>query len=206
MCLMYRIIVFFCLLSFSSEGQHYRFNTKEDAVFYTSFVNTLYCEQGTPLCFDGTIKISTTDSIGFYLIEVLDTVTRAQGMLNLAAYIQTPEGGKEKIFIDKFTFKINKGPKPILFFGAVSGGSQIDTTNLNIEVGFIETAPLPNYQITEIQLLFNQKEAITVKGNQLTNSLKDKIKRLSQGTEVGVSVVYKDPLQRLKRISAIYFL
>ena len=111
-----------------------------------------------------------------------------------------------KIFIDKFTFKINKGPKPILFFGAVSGGSQIDTTNLNIEVGFIETAPLPNYQITEIQLLFNQKEVITVKGNQLTNSLKDKIKRLSQGTEVGVSVVYKDPLQRLKRISAIYFL
>ena len=200
------ILFLFSIAFFSLQSQQYTFNNKQDSVFLTDIVNELFVKEGTPLCFDGTLNIHTTNRMGVYLIEVLDTVTRDVGKLNIAAYTERPEGGRETIFIDKFTFNIKKGPQPLLFFGEVVSGEILDTVNLDLKVGFIEDWPSSNYQITEVSLILDKKEVVMIKSSQLSQALIRKIKNLPLGTEVSVSVAYKDTLQRSKRISGIFFM
>ena len=116
---MFKTAIFFSLFCFSFQGQ-YLFNNKKDSVFFSNYVNELFVEEGTPLCFDGTLRIHPTDKKNSYLVEVLDTVTRDTGKLNIAAYTETPEGGREKIFIDKFSFIIKNSPQPTLYLGNAS--------------------------------------------------------------------------------------
>ena len=101
---MFKVVVFIFLFCFSLQGQQYLFNNKKDSVFLSGFVNEFYTKEGTPLCFDGTLKIHLTDKRGVYLIEVLDTVTRNTGKLNIASYTETSEGEREKIFIIKYNW------------------------------------------------------------------------------------------------------
>jgi hypothetical protein len=200
------ILSLFSIAFFSLQCQQYTFNDKQDSVFLTGIVNELFVKEGTPLCFDGTLNIHTTNRIGVYLIEVLDTVTRDVGKLNIAAYTERPEGGREKIFIDKFTFNINKGPQPRLFLGQAVSGETLDTANLDLRVGFIEEWPSSNYQISELSLVLDKKEVITTKNSQLNQALIHKIKNLPLGTELSFSVSYKDILQHSKRISGVFFI
>ena len=123
-----------------------------------SFINELFVKEGTPLCFDGTLRVHPTDKKGTYLIEVLDTVTRNTGTLNIAAYIDSPEGGREKVFIDKFSFIIKKGPQPKLYVGSALNGEKVDTTNLALGVGFIEKWPKANFQIIEASVILDKKD------------------------------------------------
>ena len=203
---MFKAVAFIFLFCFSLQGQQYLFNNKKDSVFLSGFVNEFYAKEGTPLCFDGTLKIHLTDKRGVYLIEVLDTVTRNTGKLNIAAYTETSEGEREKIFIDKFSFLIKKGPKPILYIGKALSGETIDTTNLALSVRFIEEWPKANCQITEASVILDKKEVITIKSNRLTPTVIRKIKRLFAGAELRISVVYKDPLLRMKKVSGVYYL
>lgn len=203
---MYKIIIFLSFFCFSLHGQKYLFNNKKDTVFFSSFINELFVKEGTPLCFDGTLRVHPTDKKGIYLIEVLDTVTRNTGTLNIAAYIDSPEGGREKVFIDKFSFIIKKGPQPKLYVGSAPNGEKVDTTNLALGVGFIEKWPKANFQIIEASVILDKKEVITIKSKQLSPTVIRKIKRLVAGAELRISVVYKDRLLRTKRISGVYFL
>ena len=69
---MFKLTIIFSLFCFSLKAQNYTFNTKNDSVFYTDMVNEFYTSIGTPMCFDGTLKIHPTNKMGQYLIEVLD--------------------------------------------------------------------------------------------------------------------------------------
>ena len=199
-------VLFFTLLSFSLQGQKYLFNNKKDTVFFSNYVNEFFVKQGTPLCFDGTVKIYPTDKKNKYLIEVLDTVTRVEGLLNVAAYVETPEGGTEKIFIDKFSFIIKKSPEPLLYIGKATSKEIVDTANLALSIGFAEKWPKANFQITESIISLDKNEAISIKSNQLNQTVIRKIKKLCGGSEFQISVVYKDPLLRAKRISGVFYL
>ena len=203
---MFKAVVVFSLFCFSLQGQQYLFNNKQDSVFLSGIVNEFYVNEGTPLCFDGTLRVHPTDRKGNYLIEVLDTVTRNKGQLNIAAYTESPEGGREKIFIDKFSFVIKKGPLPALCLGKAVSGESPDTANLALSVCFSEQWPNANYQITEVSIALDKKEAITIKGNQLNQTVIRKIKSLFTGAELRISVVYKDLLLRAKRINGVFYL
>ena len=54
----------------------YLFNNDTSAQLYHGYTNSFKCEKGTPLCFDGTTKITPSDKENIYYIEVLDSVTR----------------------------------------------------------------------------------------------------------------------------------
>ena len=206
MQLMFKITFFFILICFTLKGQKYLFNNNQDSAFFTDYVNEFYLEEGTPLSFDGTLKFYPTNIAGKYLVEVLDTVSRDSGKLNVAAYIDAPEGGQEKVFIDKFAFNILKGPEPKLFVGKVVSEGKLDTANLKVRIGFTNAWPKPNYSVTEISLILDKKEVITVKSNELTQSIIRKIRRLVLGAEVRVTVAFKDPLFRSQTISGVFFL
>tara|TARA_Y100000766_G_C18632688_1_gene471543 strand:- start:70 stop:678 length:609 start_codon:yes stop_codon:yes gene_type:complete len=202
---MFKTAIFFSLFCFSFQGQ-YLFNNKKDSVFFSNYVNELFVKEGTPLCFDGTLRVHPTDKKNIYLVEVLDTVTRDTGKLNIAAYTETPEGGREKIFIDKFSFVIKNSPQPTLYLGNASPQETVDTANLDLSIRFLEQWPKANFQITESTIILNKKEVVTIKSNQLNQSVIRKIKRLFAGAELRISVVYKDPLLRAKRISGVFYL
>lgn len=206
MRVMFKATFFSFLICFTLQGQKYLFNDKQDTLFFTDFVNELYVQEGTPLSFDGILKFYPTNTAGKYLVEVLDTVSRATGNLNVAAYVNAPDGSKEKVFIDKFSFNVVKGPEPILFVGNALSGEKLDTSSLALSIGFINPWPKPNYSITEISLILNKKEVITVKGSGLTQSIIRKIKRLVTDAEIRVTVAYQDPLLRSRRVSGVFFL
>lgn len=199
--------VLFLFLCFSSVvfSQNQLFNDKKDTVLYTEYVNAVFIKEGTPLNFDGTILIEPTDEKGLYYVVVLDTVTRPLGKLNLAAYLEAPNGEKEKVFIDKFSFNIKKGPEPILYIGQAVSGEKIDTLNLEIKIGFIEAFPIPNYTVTEVSIVLNKK-VITIKSNKLTEQVIKEIKSMPSGSELEVFVLYKDPMERRKKTSALFVL
>jgi len=203
---MFKIVVVFSLLSFSIKAQIYTFNSKKDSVFYTDIVNEFYIKQGTPMCFDGTLKIHPTDKMGQYLIEVLDTVTRSTGLLNVASYVDSPDGSREKIFIDKFSFKILKGPQMVLFIGDVGPEGILDTTNLVPVIRPSEAWPAMTFNITEFSIILNKKEVVTLKSAQLSQAVIRKIKKLPSGAEIRINVSFKDMLLRRRRISGVYYL
>jgi len=203
---MFKIVVFFSLLSFSIKAQNYTFNSKKDSVFYTDIVNEFYIKQGTPMCFDGTLKIHPTNKMGQYLIEVLDTVTRSTGLLNVASYVDSPDGSREKIFIDKFSFKILKGPQMVLFIGGVGPEGILDTTNLVPVIRPSEAWPAMTFNITEFSIILNKKEVVTLKSAQLSQAIIRKIKKLPSGAEIRINVSFQDMLLRRRRISGVYYL
>ena len=182
------------------------FNNEKKAVFYKGFVNTFKTEEGTPLSFDGALRIHTTDVLGVYHVEVLDTVTSLYGKLNITAYIEAPEGGREKVFIDKFTYEIKEAAPLFVFIGNSVSGENIDTSNLRLKVGFIESLPVSNYKVSEVSLIIDKREVITLNSDDFSQSVKRKLSRLSPGTEVRVSVTVKDPLNKTKRINAVFFI
>ena len=203
---MFKIVVVFSLLSFSIKAQIYTFNSKKDSVFYTDIVNEFYIKQGTPMCFDGTLKIHPTNKMGQYLIEVLDTVTRSTGLLNVASYVDSPDGSREKIFIDKFSFKILKGPQMVLFIGGVGPEGILDTTNLVPVIRPSEAWPAMTFNITEFSIILNKKEVVTLKSAQLSQAIIRKIKKLPSGAEIRINVSFQDMLLRRRRISGVYYL
>ena len=200
-----RLFFLFIFLTSHTFSQNYLFNNKKDSVLYTGYVNSLFVEEGTPLNFDGTLFIEPTKEMGLYLVVVLDSVTRPLGKLNTASYLEDSNGEKEKVFIDKFSFNIKKGPEAVLFIGDAVSGEKIDTLNLEMKIGFLEPFPEPNFTITEVSLIL-EKEVLTIKSNRLTQRVINKIKSLPSGYEIEVLVFYKDPLDRPRRAKAIFIL
>ena len=210
---MFKTTLFFCFSTFLSVAQtkdngfyKYTFNNEKKAVFYKGYVNTFKLKEGTPLSFDGALRIHTTDILGAYQVEVLDTVTSLSGKLNITAYIEAPEGGREKVFIDKFPFEIKEAPSLHVFIGNSISGENIDTSNLRLKVGFVEPLPVSNYKVSEVSLIIDKREVITLKSDDLSQNVKRKLSRLSPGVEVRVSVMVKDPLNKTKRINAVFFI
>lgn len=200
-----RIFFLFVFLTSHTFSQSYLFNNKKDSVLYTGYVNTLFVEEGTPLNFDGTIHVEPTKEIGSYHVVVHDTVTRLCGKLNITSYLEASNGEKEKVFIDKFSFNIKKGPEAVLFIGDAVSGEKIDTLNLEMKIGFSEPFPEPNFTITEVSLIL-EKEVLTIKSNRLTQQVINKIKSLPPGYEIEILVFYKDPLDRPRRVKAMFIL
>jgi len=203
---MFKLTIFFSLFCFSLKAQNYTFNTKNDSVFYTDMVNEFYTSIGTPMCFDGTLKIHPTNKMGQYLIEVLDTVTRLNGKLNITSYVDNPDGSKEKIFIDKFSFNIKKSPQRDLYIGDAVPLEKLDTSNLSLAIRSNQAWPAPIFNITEISIILDKKEIVTLKSAHLTQTVIRKIKRLPSGAEIRISVAYQDLLLRGRRISGVYYL
>lgn len=210
---MFKTTLLFCFITFLSVAQikdngfyKYTFNNGKEAAFYKGYVNTFKLKEGTPLNFDGALRIHTTDILGVYRVEVLDTVTSLSGKLNITAYIEAPEGGREKVFIDKFPFEIKEAPSLHVFIGNSVSGENIDTSNLRLKVGFIEPLPVSNYKVAEVSLIIDKKEVITLNSEDFNQSVKRKLSRLNSGAEVRVSVTVKDPLDRTKRINAVFFI
>ena len=209
---MFKTTLLFCFITFLSVAQikdngfyKYTFNNGKEAAFYKGYVNTFKLKEGTPLNFDGALRIHTTDILGVYRVEVLDTVTSLSGKLNITAYIEAPEGGREKVFIDKFPFEIKEAPSLHVFIGNSVSGENIDTSNLRLKVGFIEPLPVSNYKVAEVSLIIDKKEVITLNSEGFNQSVKRKLSRLNSGAEVRVSVTVKDPLDKSKRINAVFF-
>lgn len=210
---MIKTTLLFCFITFLSVAQikdngfyKYTFNNGKEAAFYKGYVNTFKLKEGTPLNFDGALRIHTTDILGVYRVEVLDTVTSLSGKLNITAYIEAPEGGREKVFIDKFPFEIKEAPSLHVFIGNSVSGENIDTSNLRLKVGFIEPLPVSNYKVAEVSLIIDKKEVITLNSEDFNQSVKRKLSRLNSGAEVRVSVTVKDPLDKTKRINAVFFI
>ena len=209
---MFKTTLFFCFSTFLSVAQtkdngfyKYTFNNEKKAVFYKGYVNTFKLKEGTPLSFDGALRIHTTDVLGAYQVEVLDTVTSLSGKLNITAYIEAPEGGREKVFIDKFPFEIKEAPSLHVFIGNSISGENIDTSNLRLKVGFVEPLPVSNYKVSEVSLIIDKREVITLKSDDLSQNVKRKLSRLSPGVEVRVSVMVKDPLNKTKKNKRCFF-
>ena len=210
---MFKTTLLFCFITFLSVAQikdngfyKYTFNNGKEAAFYKGYVNTFKLKEGTPLNFDGALRIHTTDILGVYRVEVLDTVTSLSGKLNITAYIEAPEGGREKVFIDKFPFEIKEAPSLHVFIGNSVSGENIDTSNLRLKVGFIEPLPVSNYKVSEVSVIIDKKEVITLNSEDFNQSVKRKLSRLNSGAEVRVSVTVKDPLDKTKRINAVFFI
>jgi hypothetical protein len=210
---MFKTTLFYCFFTFLSVAQikdnglyKYTFNNGKKAVFYKGYVNTFKLKEGIPLNFDGALRIHTTDILSVYRVEVLDTVTSLSGKLNITAYIEAPEGGREKVFIDKFPFEIKEAPSLHVFIGNSVSGENIDTSNLRLKVGFIEPFPISNYKVSEVSLIIEKREVITLNSEDLSQSVKRKLSRLSPGAEVRVSVTVKDPLNKTKRINGVFFI
>ena len=135
------------LFPFVSLAQGYLFNKDSIALFYKGYTNSFEIKNnnlentGTPLCFDGSVKIIPDQSSyekSKYYIEVLDTVTRDKGRLNISKYLIHPDGFREKVFIDKFEFKIIPFPETILFVGTVTPGEKINPNEMDLKVGIKE--------------------------------------------------------------------
>ena len=95
----------------------------------------LSVKKALPLCFDGTTKITPSDKENIYYIEVLDSVTREEGTLNITKYLTHPDGFQEKVFIDKFTFGIIPLPETVIFIGNSHSFEKINVNNLELKVG-----------------------------------------------------------------------
>ena len=114
--------------------------------------------------------------------------------------------GLEKIFIDKFSFKILKGPQMVLFIGDVGPEGTLDTTNLVPVIRPSEAWPAMTFNITEFSIILNKKEVVTLKSAQLSQAVIRKIKKLPSGSEIRINVSFKDMLLRRRRISGVYYL
>ena len=183
----------------------YLFNNDSSRVLYKGFTNVFTCEKGTPLCFDGSLKTTISNKENKYYVEVLDSVSRDQGKLNIAKYLEHPDGFTEKVFIDKFSFIIKPLPKTTIFIGTSISGEKINTENLDIKIGLLTPLPKTNFLITEYTIIANKK-ALIIKSSKITQQAIDFIQALNTGTNLKLEVVYMDVLKKQRRIQGSFFL
>lgn len=199
---------FFFLIAFFIPNiviSQYLFNNDSSRVLYKGFTNVFTCEKGTPLCFDGSLKTTTSNKENKYYVEVLDSVSRDQGKLNIAKYLEHPDGFTEKVFIDKFSFIIKPLPKTTIFIGTSISGEKINTENLDIKIGLLTPLPKTNFLITEYTIIANKK-ALIIKSSKITQQAIDFIQALNTGTNLKLEVVYMDVLKKQRRIQGSFFL
>ena len=180
------------------SGQ-YLFNKDTASVLYKGFTNTFICEQGTPLCFDGSVLFSHSDVENMYYVEVLDTVSRNSGKINITKYLTHPDGFREKVFIDKFSFQIIPLPKTILYVGLAESNAKIDTSNLDLRVGIDANFPETQFIIKEFSIIANKK-ALIIKSRKITAQAIAFIKSLPPESIIEMEVVYTDPLKKTRKI------
>lgn len=202
---MMRLLFCFALVSPNIVMGQDLFNNDSAKVFFKGFTNIYNCEKGTPLCFDGSVKITPSNNENKYYVEVLDSVSRDQGKLNIAEYLEHPDGFTEKVFIDKFSFIIKPLPKTTVFIGTNVSGEKINTENLDIKIGLLTPFPKTNFLITEYTIIANKK-ALIIKSSKITPQAISFIKALSLGTNINIEVVYKDPLEKQRRIQGSFIL
>lgn len=202
---MIRLAFFLALFfsGFTNAQQGYKFNEDTSRVFYKEFTNTFVNIDGTPLCFDGTLRIHPTDILNQYYIEVLDTVSRDKGEIHLAKELIHPDGFKENVIIDKIVIRIEPLSETAIFLGKSKGSGAIDPEHLDLSVGIVEDAPKTNFKIKEFTIIAN-KELITVKSSKITPQAIEFIRSLNKGTQLQVAVVYSDPLKKTRRAQAFF--
>ena len=183
----------------------YLFNNDSSKVFYKGFTNIFTCEKGTPLCFDGSLKITTSDKENQYYVEVLDSITRDAGKLNIAQYLEHPDGFTEKVFIDKFRFTIKPLPETTIFIGKSVVNQKINKKELDLKVGLSVPFPSTNFLIKEYTIIANKK-ALVIKSSKITQKAIDFIQTLNSGTNLKIEVVYVDVLKKQRRIQGSFFL
>ena len=130
-------------IPFFSVAQEYLFNGEPTPLLYKGYTNSFVIntdqkikDTGTPLCFDGTVKITPNQSITEkpkYYIEVLDTVGRQKGRINISKQLNHPDGFQEKVFIDKFHFSILPFPETVVFIGSAMSGEKIETDQMFVQ-------------------------------------------------------------------------
>tara|TARA_B100000674_G_scaffold209001_2_gene171022 strand:- start:125 stop:769 length:645 start_codon:yes stop_codon:yes gene_type:complete len=208
-----KLFIFF-LLPFVSAAQGYLFNKDTLALFYKGYTNSFEINNnnventGTPLCFDGSIKIipdQNSHENAKYYIEVLDTVTRNRGKLNISKHLTHPDGFIEKVFIDKFEFKIIPFPETILFVGSSSPGEKIDPKNMDLKVGIKETIPETTFRIEEYTIIAN-KETITIKSHETTQQAIGFIMKQAKGKEIKINAIYVDSIKKQRKVSGVFYL
>ena len=207
-------LIILIFLPIISEAQAYSFNEDSLALFYKGYTNSFVINNnniantGTPLCFDGTIKIipdQTSDEKPKYYIEVLDTVTRDKGRLNITKHLIHPDGFREKVFVDKFEFKIIPFPETFLFFGSSVTGEKLDSNQMGLKVGIKEPFPETKFLIKEYTITAN-KEIIRVKSAEITEQAKAFILKQKKGEEIKIEVVYIDPMNKQRSKRGVFYL
>ncbi len=183
----------------------YLFNNDTVKLVFSGFTNVFICDKGTPLCFDGSIKVTPSDKENLYFLEVLDSVTRTAGKVNIAKYMTHPDGFKEKVFVDKFTFQIQPLPETRIFIGNTYTSGKIDPTNLNLKVGLLEPFPESKFKIKEYTIVAN-KQVLIIKSSKITPQAIAFINGLDKGTSIKLEVVYVDPLKKARRVQGEFYL
>ena len=186
-------------------SQGYLFNGDSAALFYKGFANTFINTGGTPLCFDGSVKITPSDIENTYYVEVLDSVLRTGGKINITKYLTHPDGFEEKVFIDKFIFQIEPLPETFLFVGETASSGKINLNSLDLTVGLLSPVPETNFKIREFTILA-QKKALSIKSSKITPQAIGFIKSLKPGTGLEIEVVYVDSLNKIRRIHGAFTL
>ena len=182
-----------------NSQQSYLFNKDSTAKLFKGYTNTFKNKEGTPLCFDGSVKITPSDISNLYYVEVLDSVTRPEGKINITKYLTHPDGFREKVFIDKFSFQIDPLPETVLFLGEIASPGIIDTNNCEISVGLAEPFPETSFKIREFTIIA-QKRVLSIKSRKTTQQAIDFIKSLNPGTAIEIEAVYTDPLKKARRV------
>ncbi len=203
----------FLLLPIISGAQEYSFNGETNAVLYKGFANTLIInkpaeDSGTPLCFDGTVKITPNQkqtTLPLYYVEVLDTVGRKKGRMNMSKYLRHPDGFKEKVFIDKFEFEIVPLPEVFLFVGPSLTGEKIEPDHMRLKIGLQGSFPETAFVIKEYTIIAN-KEIISIKNTGLTPQAREFILKQKEGTEIKINAVYTDPVGKKRRVGGLFYL
>ena len=183
----------------------YLFNNDTKKLVFSGFTNIFICDKGTPLCFDGSIKVTPGDTENQYFLEVLDSVTRTEGKVNIAKYMTHPDGFKEKVFVDKFTFQIKPLPETIIYIGNTHTSGKIDTANLGLKIGLLEPFPESKFKIKEYTIVAN-KQVLIIKSSKITPKATVFIKGLDKGTNIKIEVVYVDPLKKARRVQGEFYL
>ena len=211
-----KTLILFLLLLLSvpfTGAQKYLFNGDTTALFYKGFTNTFIIKKkiensGTPLCFDGTVKTTLSQNSKInpkYYVEVLDTVTREKGSLNICKKKKHPDGFEENVFIDKFYFKLVPFPEIYLFVGDIETGNKLNTDRMNLKIGIKASFPKTEFKIEEYTIVAN-KEELSVKSTELTQQAKGFILKQKEGEETQISVLYVDWANKKRRVQGVFYL
>ena len=207
------IILLLLLPARFTGAQKYLFNGDTTALFYKGFTNTFIIKKtiensGTPLCFDGTIKTTLSQNSNLnpkYYVEVLDTVTREKGSLNICKKMRHPDGFEENVFIDKLYFKMVPLPEIYLFIGDTETGNKLNKDKMELKIGIRERFPKTEFKIEEYTIVVN-KEELSEKNTQLTPQAKSFILKQKEGEEIKISVVYVDLANKKRRVEGVFYL
>jgi hypothetical protein len=204
-----KIIFFlFCTLLaknlFSQENFNYKFNGSKDTFFIKDYANSFYTEKGFPVNLDGAFIIEPTKKNRTWSIHTLDTVQRNSATFIIANYEVNPyTQEREKVIIDKFTVKIKRSLKPVLWLGNSVSGEIMDTTQFNIHVEFDSDSTNAEYEIENFELIHNTKTFSSASKN-LTKSMIDFILALKKGDKFILNVNYSDLRGTKKQIEGSF--